>query len=152
MHSANNAFIRFIQFLEQHWLFPQTAEQIRPRIQEATCIFLGRSWICKLHNIWMDLREGKKKWQAKKEFTFTRTENNILLRHPLSLIFIFSYARLLGFHPRSRNVGSVVLKVVLRELLSECFGFPCECWFHRLIQILISVYHHSIPTRCWYYS
>jgi hypothetical protein len=35
--------------------------------------------------------------------------------------------------PRSGHVGSVVDTVALGQVLSEYFGFPCQCSFHRLL-------------------
>jgi hypothetical protein len=39
-----------------------------------------------------------------------------------------------GFEPRPVHVGFVVDKVVLRQVFSEYFGFPCQFSFHRLLQ------------------
>jgi hypothetical protein len=38
-----------------------------------------------------------------------------------------------GFETRSAYVGFVVDKVALRQVFSECFGFPCQFSFHRLL-------------------
>jgi hypothetical protein len=37
------------------------------------------------------------------------------------------------FEPRSGHVGFVVDKVKLGQVFSECFGFPCQFSFHRLL-------------------
>jgi hypothetical protein len=42
-------------------------------------------------------------------------------------------SRLSGFEPRSDHVGFVVGKVTLGQVFSECFGFPCQFSFHRLL-------------------
>jgi hypothetical protein len=39
-----------------------------------------------------------------------------------------------GFDPRSSHVGFVVDKVALGQVFSECFCFPCQLSFHRLLQ------------------
>jgi hypothetical protein len=38
-----------------------------------------------------------------------------------------------GFDPRSGHLGFVVDKVVLGQVFSEYFGFPCQSSFHRLL-------------------
>jgi hypothetical protein len=35
-----------------------------------------------------------------------------------------------GFEPKPGNVGFVVEKVVLGQVFSEYFGFPCQFSFH----------------------
>jgi hypothetical protein len=40
-----------------------------------------------------------------------------------------------GFETRSGHVGFVVDKVELGHIFSECFGFPCQFSFHRLLHI-----------------
>jgi hypothetical protein len=43
-----------------------------------------------------------------------------------------------GFEPRSGHVGFVVEKVVLGQIISEYWGFPCQFSFHRLLH----THHH----------
>jgi hypothetical protein len=40
-----------------------------------------------------------------------------------------------GFHTRSVYVEFVVENVVLGQVFSEYFGFPCQFLFHRLLHI-----------------
>jgi hypothetical protein len=42
------------------------------------------------------------------------------------------------FDPRSRHVGFVVDKVALWQVFTECFGFPCQFSFHRLLHNHVS--------------
>jgi hypothetical protein len=45
------------------------------------------------------------------------------------------------FEPRSGHVGFIVNKVVLGRVFFECFGFPCQFSFHRLLHI-----HHHLSS------
>jgi hypothetical protein len=38
-----------------------------------------------------------------------------------------------GFDPKSGHVGFVVDNVTLGQVLSQCFSFPCQFSFHRLL-------------------
>jgi hypothetical protein len=46
-----------------------------------------------------------------------------------------------GFEPRSDHVGFVVEKVVLGQVFSEYFSFPCQFSFHRLLHT-----HHRVSS------
>jgi hypothetical protein len=41
---------------------------------------------------------------------------------------------MIGFEPRTGHVGFVADKVVMGQVFSEHFGFPCQS-FHRLLHI-----------------
>jgi hypothetical protein len=43
-----------------------------------------------------------------------------------------------GFQPRTGLMGIVVGKVTLGQAFSECFDFPCQFSFHRLLH----THHH----------
>jgi hypothetical protein len=44
-----------------------------------------------------------------------------------------------GFEPGSGQVGFVVDKVVLGQVFSEYFGFPCQSSFYKIL------HHHNHP-------
>jgi hypothetical protein len=77
----------------------------------------------------------------------------VLLRRPVRQAVPWMRQLVAGFpqrrpggEPKSDNVGFVVNKVTLRQVLSEYFRFPCQISFHGLLH---AHHHHPglIPRR-----
>jgi hypothetical protein len=49
-----------------------------------------------------------------------------------------------GFDPRSGHVGFVVDRVIVGQVFSEYFGFPCQFSFHQLLLTHLSSGAHTI--------
>jgi hypothetical protein len=43
-----------------------------------------------------------------------------------------------GFNPRLDHVGSMLDKVTLGQVFSNCFGFPCQFSFHEMLHAVVS--------------
>jgi hypothetical protein len=55
------------------------------------------------------------------------------------LVAGFSPRRRPEFEPGSGHVGYMMDKVALGQVLSEYFGFPCQCSFYQLLHNIIII-------------